>query len=139
MRLDRLTNKTREALMAAQGEASKKGNPELQPEHLLAAMLDQSDGIAAPILKKAGVDTKQLAADLARELGSFPRVQGGAEPGLSRRMRDVMTRAWKETEDLEDEYTSAEHVLLAMQAQRGDNLTKALERGGLDRDKLLEA
>src|SRR5687768_6455641 len=114
MRLDRLTNKTREALLAAQTEATRRGNPELYPEHLLVALLEQSDGLGPSIIRKAGADPKQLAADATRELESFPRVSGGAEPSIGRRLRDVMTRAWKETEELEDEYTSAEHVLLAI-------------------------
>jgi ATP-dependent Clp protease ATP-binding subunit ClpB len=138
MRLDRLTTKTREALAAAQNLATERGNPELLPEHLVLALLQQADGVARAVGQKAGVDTGKLVADLEARLGGYPRVQGGAEPAISRRFRDVLTQAWKETEALGDEYTSAEHVLLAALAQ-GDDLTKLLTARGLTKDKLVAA
>ncbi len=138
MRLDRLTTKTREALMAAQQLANERGNPELLPEHLILSLLDQSDGLLTPILQKAQVDPRAVAGDVRGRLDALPKVQGGAEPALSRRLREVMTQAWKETESLKDEYTSAEHVLLAL-FQAKDDLAKVLERRGLSRDGLLEA
>jgi ATP-dependent Clp protease ATP-binding subunit ClpB len=138
MRLDRLTNKTREALQVAQTDANKRGNPELLPEHLLAALLDQADGIAPALVNKAGAKDSSLKAAVLRRLEALPRVQGGAEPALGRRMRDVLTQTWKETEDLKDEYSSAEHVLLATLAQK-DEFAKLLKEHGLERDKLLAA
>ncbi len=114
MRLDRLTTKTREALADAQQRATERGSPELVPEHLLLALLEQSEGVAAPIVQKAGLEPERVAEALRDALGKLPRVSGGAEPALSRRLREVLTQAWKETEALKDEYTSAEHVLLAL-------------------------
>ena len=138
MRLDRLTNKTREALAAAQNLATERRNPELLPEHLLIALIDQPEGVATPILKKAGVEPSEVKAALDKRLAAFPRVDGGAEPALSRRLRDVLTSTWSETENLKDEYSSAEHVLLGAVAQK-DELTQQLKKLGLDRDKLLGA
>src|SRR5690242_14565667 len=105
MRLDRLTHKTREALQAAQNDATARGNPELQPEHVLLALLEQDGGVAKPILDKAGIESRALAAELQKRLDALPKVQGGAEPSLSRRVRELLTRTWKETEDLKDEYS----------------------------------
>jgi ATP-dependent Clp protease ATP-binding subunit ClpB len=137
MRLDRLTTKTREALVAAQQNAADRSNPEVYPEHLLLELLAQSDGLAPAILKKAGADIQGLIRALGAMLDRMPKVAGGAEPGLSRRLRDLLGQAWKETEALKDEYTSAEHVLLA---SYGDaQLKKMLEAQGVDRAKLLEA
>lgn len=139
MRLDRLTTKTRESIVEASSKAGELGHPELHPEHVLAALIDQADGVVSPILKKAGADPTRLAAELRERQESFPKVQGGAEPGLSRRLRELLTRAWKETEELKDEYTSGEHVLLAAVAVRDADLQKSLASSGLTRDKLLDA
>ncbi|HTU61796.1 MAG TPA: ATP-dependent chaperone ClpB [Polyangiales bacterium] len=137
MRLDRLTNKTREALQAAQNAAAQRGNPELLPEHMLLALLDQSDGIAPAMLSKAGAkDT--LKAAITKRIEGLPRVQGGSEPSLSRRLREVLAQTWKETEELKDEYSSAEHFLLALVGQK-DELSKVLKEHGLDRDSLQKA
>ena len=137
MRLDRLTTKTREALVAAQQNATNRGNPEVYPEHLLLDLLAQSDGLAPAILEKAGADLQGLIRAQGAVLDRMPKVAGGAEPGISRRLRDVLTNAWKETEALKDEYTSAEHVLLA--AFSDSQLKQALVAQGVDRKKLLES
>lgn len=114
MRLDRLTNKTREALLEAQEGAAKNGHPETHPEHLLLAMIAQSEGLAGAILQKAGLDLPAVAQRAANAIAKLPKVQGGNEPAMGRSLRALMDRAWKETEDRGDEYTSAEHVLLAL-------------------------
>ena len=137
MRLDRLTNKKREALQTAQTAATQRGNPELMPEHMLVTLLEQSDGVAPAIISKAG-GKDSLKAAVTKRLETFPRVQGGSEPSLSRRMRDVLTQTWKETEELKDEYSSAEHFLLAVVAQK-DDLAKMLKEHGIDRDSLQKA
>ncbi|UJR86112.1 ATP-dependent chaperone ClpB [Sandaracinus amylolyticus] len=139
MRLDRLTTKTREALAAAMQIATEMGNPELYPEHVVLALLSQDGGVAAPVVQKAGADPRALVEAMKQRLATMPKVKGGAEPALSRRTRQLLTDAWKETEALKDEYTSAEHVLLAITAQRGDDLTKIFEQRGLTRDKVLAA
>ena len=91
MRPDRMTTKSREAFQEAASRASRFGNPELQPEHLLAAMLDQEGGVAAPLLQKAGADVVGPARGaVAARSRAFPRVSGGAEPGLSRRALEVI-------------------------------------------------
>jgi ATP-dependent Clp protease ATP-binding subunit ClpB len=138
MRLDRLTNKTREALQVAQTAATQRGNPELLPEHLLLALLEQSDGVGPALISKAGGKESALKAAVQRRIDALPRVQGGADPALARRLRDVLTQTWKETEDLKDEYSSAEHVLLALVSQR-DELAKLLKEQGIDRESLQKA
>jgi ATP-dependent Clp protease ATP-binding subunit ClpB len=120
MRLDRLTSKTREALVSAEQRAAKNGNPELSPEHFLLALLEQDGGVAAAIVQKAGADPRELARAMEARLGGLPKVTGGAEPTISRRLRQLLTDAWTETEKLKDEYTSAEHVLLALLKGKDD-------------------
>jgi ATP-dependent Clp protease ATP-binding subunit ClpB len=137
MRLDRLTNSTREALGAAQQEAAQAGNPEITSEHLLLSLLKKEGGVAAPMLQKAGLDVRALAAGLGRLLGKLPKVQGGSEPSLARRLTKVLNEAWVQTEKMKDEYTSAEHVLLAMFDD--DELAKLFKELGLARQKLEQA
>jgi len=137
MRLDRLTTKTREALVAAQQNAADRGNPEVYPEHLLLELLAQAGGLAPAILEKAGADLQGLIRAQGAILDRMPKVAGGAEPGISARLRDVLNQAWTETESLKDEYTSAEHILLA--AYKDGQLKKVLEAQAVTRAKLLEA
>ncbi len=135
MRLDRLTSKTREALVASEQLATKGTNPELYPEHFLLSLMMQDGGITTPILEKAGADTGAIAKALDAKLRTMPKVSGGAEPTISRRLRAILTNAWTETERLKDEYTSAEHVLLAI-VRADDELAKTL---GVSEQKLGEA
>ena len=134
MRLDRLTNKTREALLTASQHAAEHGHPEVHPEHLLVALFAQDGGLAPAILTKAGADPRAIAKKAIERTARLPKVEGGAEPSLNRELRQLMTRAWKETEDFGDEYTSAEHVLLAM--AKDADLRKLL---GVERDALMAA
>ena len=93
MRLDRLTNKTREALVSAQQGATKNGHPEIHAEHLLLALLAQDEGLAPAILIKAGADLKAVAQRAADRVGRLPNVQGGGEPSMGRTLRAAMTKA----------------------------------------------
>ncbi|MFO0685188.1 MAG: ATP-dependent chaperone ClpB [Sandaracinus sp.] len=139
MRLDRLTTKTREGFAAAQQLANEMGNPELYPEHILLSLLVQDGGVAAPVLQKAGADPKQIVEAVKKRLTDMPKVKGGSEANLSRRARQVLTDAWTETEAMKDEYTSAEHVLLAIAKQKDDDLARLLAGRGLTRDAILAA
>lgn len=134
MRLDRLTNKTREALLEAQQGASKKGNPDTHPEHLLLALIAQDEGLTPILVEKAEGDIREVAQRAAARLVRLPSVDGGNEPSMSRALREVLDDAWTETEKMKDEYTSAEHVLLAMLRQE-----KLREILGVQRPKLEEA
>src|SRR5579863_3008056 len=103
MRPERMTTKSREAFQDAIDRASRFGNPELQPEHLLAAMLGQEGGVAGPLLQKAGADLDALREAVKRKVEGFPRVSGGSEPGLSRRTLEVVRRAEDEAKTLKDD------------------------------------
>jgi ATP-dependent Clp protease ATP-binding subunit ClpB len=138
MRPDRMTTKSREAFQYAADRASRTGNPELQPEHLLAAMLDQDGGVGAPLVQKAGADVSALRAAVAQKLEKYPRVSGGAEPGLSRRALEVIRKADDEAKKLKDDYVSVEHYLLAM-AQHDREIAAVFEQSGVTYEKLLSA
>src|SRR6188508_305173 len=114
MKPDRLTQKSQEALQDAHERARRAGNPEMLPEHLLAALLEQADGIVPSLLGKAGADAEAIQEQVAEELERAPRQSGGAEPFLSRRLRKVMDDAEAFAKDAKDEYVSTEHLLLAI-------------------------
>jgi ATP-dependent Clp protease ATP-binding subunit ClpB len=139
MRPDRLTTKSREAISSGVELASRRGNPELVPEHVLFSALAQDDGVARPLLQKAGVDIAALEARLEERMGALPRVTGGAEPNLSRRALDMMRKAEDEAKSLKDDYVSVEHFVLAL-AKHDREIQSALEAsGGVKYDKLLAA
>ena len=134
-----MTTKSQEAFREAVDLASRRGNPELQPEHLLLAMIDQDGGVARPLLQKAGANVDNLHAAVTARVEGFPRVSGGAEPGLSRRTNEVARKAEDEAKALKDEYISVEHYLLAL--AKSDREVQALfeANGGVSYDKLLRA
>jgi ATP-dependent Clp protease ATP-binding subunit ClpB len=139
MRPDRMTTKSREAFQDAMSRASRFGNPELQPEHLLAAMLAQEGGVGAPLLQKAGVDVSSLTSAVTRRVDGFPRVSGGSEPGLSRRTLEVIRRAEDEAKTLKDDYVSVEHYVLAMARHDREITTLFEQHGGVGYEKVLAA
>jgi len=114
MNLERFTQKSQEALQEAHGQAVAAGHPELTPEHLLQALLTQQDGIVPAVLQKTGTDVQDLTTLSAEALGRIPRVEGGSEPVLGRRLKAVIERAQKAAKKAGDEYVSTEHLLLGM-------------------------
>jgi ATP-dependent Clp protease ATP-binding subunit ClpB len=138
MRMDRLTTKSQEALRAAVDGAGKRGNPEVIPEHLLVAILEQEGGVGAPLVERAGVQTKALVRDLSQRIEGLPKVSGGAEPSFGRRAVPLLNQAEEEAKRLKDDYVSVEHFLLA--AAKGDKDVQAIfDRHGLSYDKLVRA
>ena len=138
MRFDRLTTKSREAIQAAQSEASRRGNPELTPEHVILAMLTQEGGVVPALFTKAGSDPKAAAAEFERAVDKLPRVSGGADPGMSRRLNVALQKAEDEAKALKDDYTSVEHVLLAMLKHDRD-VAGVLKRFNLDEARFMAA
>ena len=115
--MDKFTIKSQEAIQAAQRLADKKGNQQLDAEHLLWALLDDEEGVASQILKRLGIDTTALKQDVEEEIDRFPKVVGATPLGqiyISPRLKEVFENAAKEAEHLTDEYVSVEHLLLAL-------------------------
>src|SRR5689334_17249750 len=114
IRFDKLTLKGQEALQAAQSHAQEKGNPQVTPEHLLWALLEQKEGVVLPILQKLGVNLPTIARDLADLVSKLPKIQGQAELYISPALNRVLEDAFKEADQFKDEYVSTEHILLAL-------------------------
>src|SRR2546430_3641540 len=139
MRIDKFTQKMQEALQAAQDVASQFNHQEIANEHFLSALLDQSDGITQPLLEKIGVQSNQVRERLANELERRPKVTGAAfDLRLSNELRSVLDGAEKEMAKLKDEFTSAEHYLLALSAANVP-AAKILKDLAVTRDKLMQA
>ncbi len=113
-RFEKLTLKGQEAVSGAQDLARKAGNPEISPLHLLAALLDERDGIVKPILDKIGASLAQLTDLIQSELQRLPTVQGGAEPGVNAELRRVFDVAADQAGQMDDEFVSTDHLLLAL-------------------------
>src|SRR5213595_759277 len=138
MRIDKHTQKMQEALQAAQDLASQANHPDITNEHFLSALLDQGEGITRPLLEKIGANVEQLRDRLRSELDRRPKIHGAAaDVRLSNELRNVLDSAEKEMSKLKDEFTSAEHYLLAL---AGSNVpaAKLLKEAGVTRDKIMQ-
>ncbi|MEX0745549.1 MAG: ATP-dependent chaperone ClpB [Phycisphaeraceae bacterium] len=141
MDFNRLTQKTQEAVHAAQAEAARFGHQETDVEHLLLALVQQEAGLVPRLLQRMDVQIATLAADLESTLTGRPSVTGpGAQPGkvfVSQRLNQVFARADKEAKRLRDEYVSVEHLVLAMLDERDGAARQILEKHNINRDVFL--
>jgi ATP-dependent Clp protease ATP-binding subunit ClpB len=139
MNPDRFTIKTQEAIQAAQRLGDERRNPQFTPEHLLAVLLEQEDGLVAPVLRKLGASPVTVRAQLDEAIDSLPTISAGGEPaGGSNDVAQALRGAEREMRDLKDEYVSTEHLLLALSDQK----TRAgdiLRRNGVTKDALKRA
>ncbi|NBH07355.1 ATP-dependent chaperone ClpB [Amycolatopsis sp. SID8362] len=140
---NRLTQKSQEALHDAQTAALSHGQPEVDGEHLLLALLDQPDGLASRLLTEAGADPARLRGEVEAELSRRPKVSGpGAVPGETRvtaRLARVLDAADREAKRLKDDYVSVEHLVAALLEEGSATAAgRLLRAGGLTRDKFLE-
>jgi ATP-dependent Clp protease ATP-binding subunit ClpB len=136
---EKLTIKSAEALEAARADARRRGNPVANDAHLLAALLEQDEGIVAPLLGKVGVNVTKLKADVAREIERFPTQSGGAEPQFAREVLRALDTAEAEAKTLGDDYTSTEHVLVGLVETKGTAAKALLSAENVDAGELREA
>ncbi len=142
MNVEKMTERVGDGLNAAYARALHEHNTQTAPEHMLAALLEQERGIAPDVVAKAGGDPKALARAADEAIGRLPRLTGAnaesAQVTLSPELARVMTAAENEAKTLQDDYTSVEHVLLAM-AQSPGGIGRIFRDAGLTKDKLLQA
>src|ERR1700681_92034 len=139
LRFDKLTVKAQEALQAAQDIAQSSDQQQLEPLHLLAALVAQRDGIVAPLLNRIGVRPETLSTEITAQLARFPKVTGVSRQHLSEAANQVLESAFVEAEKFKDEYVSAEHILLAIAARESDPAGQLLRRHGATREAILQA
>jgi ATP-dependent Clp protease ATP-binding subunit ClpB len=142
MNAEKMTERVADALNAAYSRALHEHNTQTTPEHMLAALLEQERGIAPDILAHAGADPQALAAQVDEAIGRLPRLTGAsadsAQVTVSPELVRIMTVAENEAKALQDDYTSVEHVLLAM-AQSSGEVGRIFRAAGLTKQKLLQA
>ncbi|MTV49517.1 ATP-dependent chaperone ClpB [Heliobacillus mobilis] len=144
MDFNKLTQNSQEAFMAAQSLAVQQGNPEVDGEHLLMALVDQEEGLTRRLLDKMGIDSEVFRSQVRREMERKPRVTGpGMEHGkvyITPRMQRLMVKAEEEARGLKDEYISVEHLLLAFLDPALDMpLKRIFNEFKLNRESLLQA
>jgi ATP-dependent Clp protease ATP-binding subunit ClpB len=135
MTLDQLTLNAQKAVSEAASAAAGQGHAEVENAHLLLALLQQSDGLVTPVLRKLGLDPAAVARDAAAALARRPQQRGGSQPALSRDLGQTLEAAQKEAGRMKDDYTSTEHLLLALAEAK----TPGLAEHAVTRDKVLEA
>ncbi|HEY0386566.1 MAG TPA: AAA family ATPase, partial [Pyrinomonadaceae bacterium] len=137
MRLDKFTLRGQEAIQTAIEVAERNQNQQVEPEHVLFAMLEQPEGIVRPVLGKLGANVQVVLNDVQAAVGRFPRVQGGQQY-FSPRLSQVFIAAQKQAEEMQDEYISTEHLLLAIVDEKDGEAGKILRQHGVNHDDLLK-
>src|SRR5207248_5380664 len=140
IRWDKFTVKAQEAVQRANELASEHGNPELQPLHLLAALLEDKEGIVMPVLEKIGIGPQAVLSDIYREIEKLPKVSGeSVQATISNAANKLIEQAFKEASNFKDEYVSTEHLLLAITHLKQDSAQRILSQHGATYDAILKA
>jgi len=147
MRLDKLTLKAQEALQEAKNLAEEHNHQQIGEEHLLLALVEQSEGVVVPVLQKIGVEIEQLKARLEEHLNSLPQVHGGGQVGgpeqifVTPSLNKTLESAWREAQAMKDEYLSTEHLLLAIaEAEEANPSSPEILKGlGVTKERIYEA
>ena len=137
MRLDKFTLRGQEAIQSAIELAEKNQHQQVEPEHLLVAMLEQPEGIVRPILGKLGANVAVILNDTQAAVARFPRVQGGQQY-FSNRMTQIFTASQTQADKMQDEFISTEHLLLAIAEEKEGDAGKILRQHGVTRDDLFK-
>src|SRR5271165_5206949 len=139
VRFDKFTVKAQEAVQSAQEIAGRHDHQQIEPLHLLGALVAQQDGVVPPLLARLGVRPETLASDIELRLGRFPKVTGTVQQQMSPAANKVLEGAFVEAEQFKDEYVSTEHILLAIASIRKDEAAELLSKYGASREAILQA
>ncbi len=138
MRFDKLTIKSQEIIQEAQSLASQHNNQQIEPEHLVSAMMREPEGIATGMLRKLGVSPNAVAHEILMAVNNLPKVTGSGDVYLSPVTQKVLDAAFAEADKMKDEYVSIEHILLAILDEKKTQAAKILNKNGLTRDTVLK-
>ena len=139
LRFDKMTVKAQEALQQSQEIAGQHQNQSVEPLHLLAALVEQADGVVPPLLARLGIRQEQLTQEIQREIGRLPKVAGFQQQHLSRALNDVLESSFDEATKFKDEYVSTEHLFLALAGADRDSAGKLLKKHGASHEAILQA
>ncbi len=140
MNLSKFTQKAQEAILEAQSLAGKYNHGQIEPDHLLLALLTQSDGIVPQVVQKLEANPGEMACSLERELNKKPRIRGAAaQINMSRDLGRTLEEATEAARRMRDDYASTEHLLLALTGTRGGDAARFLAAYGITEDAVLRA
>ena len=140
MNINKYTEKAREAVAAAIELAREHNNPQLEPEHLLVALIEQREGIIPDLVRKMNADPAHVGRAARELLARLPSAYGGSEPGLSPRLNAVTKMAEAEAARMKDEFVSTEHLFIAVADEGGRSpAAQLLKQSGITRDTILQA
>jgi len=139
VRFDKFTVKAQEAVQASQDIAERHDHQQIEPLHLLGALVAQQDGIVPPLLGRLGVRPDTLAGEIEARLVRMPKVTGAVQQQMSPATNKVLEGALVEAEQFKDEYVSTEHLLLAISTIRKDDAAELLVKHGASREAILQA
>src|SRR5277367_4450742 len=139
LRFEKMTVKAQEALQQANDVAARHENQQIEPVHLLAALVSQTDGVVPPLLARLGIRTEALTQEIEREIARLPKVQGFAQQHMGKPLNSILERAFDEAERFKDEYVSTEHLFLALAGQERDPAGQLLKRQGATQGATHEA
>ncbi|MGB2927780.1 MAG: ATP-dependent chaperone ClpB [Desulfobacterales bacterium] len=140
MRFDKFTIKSQELIQNAQSMASEHNNQQIEPEHLLLAMLNEPEGIARAMLNKLGVSSDDVSRELTATIDKFPKVSGSTvgDAFISPRTKSVLDAAFAEAAKMKDQYVSIEHIFLAISDEKKGEAAKILGENGISRETILK-
>ena len=139
MKVEKFTEKAREAISEANDLTRQNSNSQIEPIHLLAALLQQEGGVVQKVIQKVGGNWEGAPNAAMREIGLLSHVYGGNEPGISPGLRKVLDAAWQEMNTFHDEYLSVEHLLLALVEANDEPVKRVMRIAGLTRQNTLQA
>ena len=140
MDINKFTEKAREAVAGAVDLAKGSNNPQIEPEHLLVALIEQKEGIIPDLLRKLSADPSSIGGAARQLLAKIPTAYGGAEPTLSPRLRLVLDKAQAEAGQMKDEYVSTEHLFIAIADESGRSpAAQLMKESRVTRDTILQA
>ncbi|HEY6384569.1 MAG TPA: ATP-dependent chaperone ClpB [Candidatus Acidoferrum sp.] len=139
LRFEKMTVKAQEALQQANDVAARYENQQIEPVHLLEALVSQTDGVVPPLLARLGIRTEALTQEIEREIARLPKVQGFAQQHMGKALNNVLERAFDEAQRFKDEYVSTEHLFLALAGEERDPAGQLLKRQGATHEAILQA
>src|SRR5216684_309035 len=139
LRFEKMTVKAQEALQNAQEIAARHENQQIEPMHLLSALVTQADGVVSPLLAGLGIRAELLSQEIEREIGRLPRVTGFAQQHMGNPLNDALERAFDEALRFKDAYVSTEHMFLAIARQDRDPAGQLLKKQGASHEAILQA
>lgn len=138
MNIEQFTLKAQDALQEASALAQQNDNAEISLAHILAALLEQKDGLVKPVVERIGVNVQSLLSETKNIIQNHPKVSGNVQMALSAKAQKVLAKAEKHMADLKDQFLSVEHILLAM-SESDDETGELLRRNGITKESILES